>query len=244
MLSNFLLNLNFLFWFPWFNFFFEIFFFQFFLFYCIYLFFNSSNVYYVILYFWILTIFLGILLAFVQMEMFLGFFWVVEFTVIFIALILVFYLNVETLPFNLNLFLNKIYFFFIFLLLLFFFIFSGIFFNFEFFYLIWNNFDYILDNYYESVSNFFLNDFLCLVFNYYLFNSFEFLLLGFILFFGSIICIILNFLSKKNSFIFDLFYLNNLTRGLKLTEYSFLRKQNFFKQNNTNASIRIFKKKS
>ena len=236
--------MNFLFWFPWFNFFFEIFFFQFFLFYCIYLFFNSSNVYYVILYFWILTIFLGILLAFIQMEMFLGFFWVVEFTVIFIALILVFYLNVETLSFNLNLFLNKIYFFFIFFFLLFFFIFSGIFFNFEFFYLTWSSFDYILDNYYESTSNFFLNDFLCLVFNYYLFNSFEFLLLGFILFFGSIICIILNFLSKKNSFISDLFYLNNLISGLKSAEYSFLRKQNFFKQSNVNASIRIFKKKN
>ncbi len=230
------------FWFPWLNFFFENFFIQFFIFYFLFLFFNSNNNYYVLFYFWILLVFFGLYLALSQMELFLGFFWVVEFTVIFISILLLFSLNIEGLNFNLNLYINKLFFFIFFYFFLFFFIF---FYFQNFIELVWIFFyDFLNDNFYYSLSNYVLNDFLSLYFNYYLFNSFEFVCIGLILFSGSLSCIFLNFVTKKKNNKDDFFFFKFFSLHNNHLNFSFLRKQNLLKQNFLNSSVRIFKKKN
>lgn len=239
-----LIFLNFFFWFPWFNFYIEIFLLQFFLFYFMYMFFSSTNTYYILLYFWVLVVFFGLYLGLSQMELFLGFFWVAEFTVVFIAILLAFYLNTEGLNFNLNLLANKLYFFLIFFFNIFFFSFSSLNIAYEVYFFNWLHFEQLFEDYYEAFLNFVLNDFLVLFLNYYFFNSFEFVLLGLILFFGSVVCIVLNSFSKKTNFSNDLNYINLFGPVVDFLSFNFLRKQNLIKQANSTSSVRIFKKKN
>ena len=52
-----------------------------------------SNSYYVILFFFIFTFFIGIYLSLLQVEFFTGFLYVIELTVVFIFIMIMFYLN-------------------------------------------------------------------------------------------------------------------------------------------------------
>ena len=114
---------------------------------------------------------------------------------------------------------------------------------FEDFYLNWVNSIFLWIDYYEGLNNCLMNDFLVLSISYYFLNGFEFLLLGFILFLGSLICVIINKYQKNikisglSSFfnIFDFFndYIN----------FIFLRKQNLNSQSRQEAGLRFFKKK-
>jgi hypothetical protein len=98
-------------------------------------------------------------------------------------------------------------------------------------------------DFYLFLDNFLLNDFFSLFLNYYFFNSFEFVLIAFLLFFGSLICIFLNFLLKYKNFDTELY--SNMYFGFFLNNFSgnLLRKQNLVKQTNGYSSLRIFKKK-
>jgi hypothetical protein len=79
--------------------------------------------------------------------------------------------------------------------------------------------------------------------SYYLFNSFEFLIIGFLLLIGSIICVNLNrFLKSSKTYnypnlfsIFDIF-----KDSIKML---FMRKQTLVNQEREPASTRVFKKK-
>jgi hypothetical protein len=72
--------------------------------------FLTINIYYTLLYLFIEIVLFGVFISLYQMELFTGFLWVVEGSVIFIALLLLFYLNVEGLIVTINLKVYKFFF--------------------------------------------------------------------------------------------------------------------------------------
>lgn len=80
--------------------------------------------------------------------------------------------------------------------------------------------------------------------SYYYFNSFEFLVLGFLLLVGSLVCVNLNrFLkSAKTSNYSKLFSIFEFLSPI--FDMIFLRKQNLVNQETQTASTRAFKKKT
>ena len=69
--------------------------------------FTNNNVYYVLLYLFINIILFGLYLSLIQMELFTGFLWVLEGTIIFISLLFIFHLNVEGFEVKVDLKINK-----------------------------------------------------------------------------------------------------------------------------------------
>lgn len=178
-----------------------------------------------------------------QMDLFAGFLWVVEFTVIFISLLLLFYINVEGNKFSLNLMNNRSYF--SFFLFFFFCLFNNYLFigNNEFYIpLIFNNVD-LWDDFYEALNNTNMNDFRALTIGYYSINSIEFIFIGFLLLVGSIVCVNLNKIQKSMRNIKYSQFLNIFDFFKNFLNFTFMRKQNLTNQNLHPTSIRIFKKK-
>lgn len=88
-----------------------------------------------------------------------------------------------------------------------------------------------------------MNDFVALYISYFCLNSLEYIIIGFLLFFGSILCINLFRVTKiikfKNySDFFKTFKFNQI-----YNYSSFMRKQNLNKQSNATANTRVFKGK-
>ena len=229
------------FWFPWVNFFNDVWFFQILIFYNILLLGLTRNTYYILIYLFLTIILIGIYLGLVQGELFTGFLWVIEFTLVFIILLFLFHLNVEGYSFQIS--LNySIYFF------LFFFIFwlllqsYFVYYDSNFFLIFFNIF--LWEDYYEAFNNKSLNDFLVLTISYYSFNSVELLLIGFILLIGSVVCVLLNRIQKfsKNNNLLNFFF--KISDILNYKNFFFLRKQNVNKQSFYNPSLRVFKKKT
>jgi hypothetical protein len=88
-----------------------------------------------------------------------------------------------------------------------------------------------------------MNDFLLLFISYYSLNSMEFIIIGFFLLIGSVVCVQLNILQKDVK-------IDKLDSFAKIFDFTtdfinfvFLRKQNLNKQTNSPVSLRIFKKK-
>ncbi len=192
-----------------------------------------------------LIFYFGLVLSLVQADLFTGFLWTTEFTIILIALILFFYLNVEGSILKINLKISNFYFIFFFFFFLFFFFFKNSMYNNLDFYndLNWLFFNFYFDDWYESLNNFLMTDFISLYTTYYSINSVEFLIIGYLLFLGSLISVSLN-KSHKNLKIYDnsnflkLFnFFNNFLN------YSFLRKQTLNDQSYYDPNIRLFKKK-
>jgi hypothetical protein len=105
------------------------------------------------------------------------------------------------------------------------------------------NFYGLIDNYYESVFNPITNDLFGFSISYYLLNSVEFILIGFLLLLGSVLCVSL-YQTNKN--IRTQSYNNFLTIFNFFSDFSsffFLRRQNLIKQGNTKPSLKLFKKK-
>ena len=230
-------------WWPWITFLSDIWLIQFILLYFIYLLFSTFNIYFVLFYLFIEIFLIGIFISIIQLELFTGFLWIIECTIIFISLILLFYINVEGIQIKFNLKIYRLYF--VFNLFILFFIFNNFFFiNIYEFYLFinFNNID-MWDNFYESIFNINMNDFKALTIIYYIINSIEFLVIGFILLIGSLICVNLNKLQKfiqiykYNVYFFVFSYFKDYVN------YVFLRKQNIINQSIFNNSIRLFKKK-
>lgn len=192
-----------------------------------------------------LIFYFGLILSLLQAEIFTGFLWTTEFTVILIALILFFYLNVEGSILKININISNFYYVFFLIFFLFFFFSYFSFFDSINYYneLNWIFFNFYFDDWYESLNNFLMTDFISLYTTYYSINSVEFLIIGYLLFLGSLIAVALN-KSQKNSKI------NENSNFLKLfnffsnfLNYSFLRKQNLNDQSYYDPNIRLFKKK-
>jgi hypothetical protein len=234
---------NLIYWWPWLNFFSETWVLQILMVYTLYLIFSTLNIYYVLLYLFLEVFLFGIFISVIQMELFTGFLWVVECTVIFIALILLFYLNVEGNQLRINLKTYRIYFTFI--LFFIFCIFNNYLFigNFEFYLpLIFNSID-LWDDFYEALHNTNMNDFRALSIGYYSINCIEFLFVGLILLVGSVVCVNLNKIQKSMRIFKYNSYFNIFDFFKDFLNFTFMRKQNLTTQNLTPASIRIFKKK-
>ena len=101
----------------------------------------------------------------------------------------------------------------------------------------------VYDDYYESLYNTNMNDFMGFLVSYYYLNSFEFTLVGILLLIGSVACVNLFKINKLNRVAsFDGFFkIFNFFKDF--SDYIFLRKQNLTKQNNATTATRIFKKK-
>jgi len=227
-------------WWPWVNIIPEVFFVQTIIIYLSYLFFTYNNIYYSLLYIFCNFFFIGISLSILQLELFTAFLWLIECTVIFIFLVLLFYVNIKSSKTNLFLDFNKAN-----VILYLSFLFFCSFFNFvemeSHSFLNFNLF-YCWDDYYESFHNFVMNDLFGFTISYYIINALSFFLIGFLLLIGSVLCVTLynyNKNARVQSYgnflnLFDFF--NNFISSI------FLRKQNIFKQGNTIASTKLFSK--
>lgn len=230
-------------WWPWLTFWSDLWFVQFVMIYILYLMFSALNVYYVLLYMFLEIFFFGIFISIYQMELFTGFLWVTECTVVFISLLLLFYLNIEGNQVRLDLKVFRLYYsfglFVIFVVLMNFSYGT----EFELYVPLALNFIDIWDDFYEALSNTNSNDFMMLTISYYSLNSFEFICVGILLLIGSVVCVNLNKMQKslkvqKYSNTLDVF---NFFKDF--VNYVFMRKQNLVDQTMHPASVRLFKKK-
>jgi len=230
-------------WWPWLTFWSDLWFVQFVMIYILYLMFSALNVYYVLLYMFLEIFFFGIFISIYQMELFTGFLWVTECTVVFISLLLLFYLNIEGNQVRLDLKVFRLYYsfglFIIFVVLMNFSYGT----EFELYVPLALNFIDIWDDFYEALSNTNSNDFMMLTISYYSLNSFEFICVGILLLIGSVVCVNLNKMQKslkvqKYSNTLDIF---NFFKDF--VNYVFMRKQNLVDQTMHPASVRLFKKK-
>ena len=205
--------------------------------------FSTLNVFYVLIYLFIEIFLFGIFLSIYQMELFTGFLWVTEGSVVFVSILLLFYLNIDGSQINLNLKLFKLYnSFWVFLMVIVFANFSFILEYEQYLPLALNTID-LWDDFYEAVHNSSMNDFYVLTISYYSINSVEFTCVGLLLLFGSVVCVNLNKVQKNlrvykydSAFkVFDFFK--------DFINFTFMRKQNAMDQAMWNPSVRIFKRK-
>ncbi len=183
---------------------------------------------------------MGIYLSVFQMELFTAFLWLIECSVLFVFLLLLFYINIKGV-FTYTINQNHYY---IFSLLLFIYVLLvGNFNDFDNFFKVDLNFYGLIDNYYESLNNVVSNDLFGFSISYYFLNAVEFLFIGFLLLIGSVVCVNLYLFNKNvraqnvNSYfyVFSFFF--------DFTSFLFLRKQNLFKQGNNKPNLKIFKRK-
>lgn len=214
---------------------------QIFLLYTLYLIFKSKNIFYSLLYTFIQLIFFGIFIAYYQMEFYTGFLWVAEFSIFLVFLILLIYLNTDG-YIKLNYLLMNIKLYYYILLFTLFFIIIKLQ-NVQLFNDFLFDFNSLWDDYYEALNNTLVNDFNGLFNSYYVINSFEFVIFGLLLLFGTFLCvslyktIFINKIIPYSSF-FSIFNFFNLK-----INYNFMRQQNLHTQTNTPASNRVIKKK-
>ena len=223
-------------------FFFENLIIQFFILYLIYLILVNNNLYYTLLYVFIEIVLCGIFICLYQLELFTGFLWVAEFTIIFISIILLFYLNVDGLHLKYNVNINSLYYYIPTTLIFLLYYNLDLFTEIELYLPIELNSIDFFDNYYESFNNNSLNDFTALTISYYLINSFEFLVIGFILLVGSVICVNLYKSNKNYSIIKQSTVLNMFDFFKDFINFTFIRKQDLNKQTNSTVSLRSIKK--
>ena len=234
---------NIILWWPWVSFWSDLWFVQFVMIYIIYLMFSALNPYYVLLYMFLEIFFFGIFISIYQMELFTGFLWVTECTVVFVSLLLLFYLNVEGNQVRLNLKIFRLYYSFgLFVIFSLFSIYSFCS-EFECYTPLAFNFIDLWDDYYEALYNVNSNDFTMLTISYYSLNSAEFIFLGLLLLVGSVVCVHLNKAQKSLKVQKYNYTLNVFDFFKDFVNYVFMRKQNLNDQTLNPASLRLFKKK-
>lgn len=196
--------------------------------------------YYVLLYTFANFFLIGIYLSIFQIELFTAFLWLVECSVLFVFLLLLFYVNIKgvysyTVSQNYTLFFSL--FFFLYIVLLNPFSESDSFGSVE------MSFYGLLDNYYEALHNNVANDLFGFSISYYFLNAVEFLFVGFLLLVGSVVCVNLYTFNRNVRTQSSNNYLTLFNFFSDFTSFLFLRKQNLIKQGNNKASVKLFKKK-
>lgn len=227
-------------WWPWLTLWDDVFLIQFFIICTFVYIYNYKNIYYVLLYTFVNFFLVGIYLSIYQIELFTAFLWLVECSVLFVFLLLLFYINIKgvysyTITQNYILFFSLLFVLYVLLL--------NPFSESDGSILIDNNFYGLLDNYYEALQNNVTNDLFGFSISYYYLNAIEFLFIGFLLLVGSVVCVNLysfNRLVREQSVSN---YLSLFNFFSDLTSFLFLRKQNLIKQGNNKASLKLFKKK-
>ena len=205
--------------------------------------FTNTNVYYTLLYLFVEIFFFGLYVSLVQMELFTGFLWVLEGTIVFISLLLLFHLNAEGFEVKINLQVSKHMYV---LSLLFFFMFYCCFYyliDLELKELQIFNITSFWENYYEALFNININDFKLLFISYYKVNSVEFLTIGLLLLIGSVACVNLNKYQKFIKIYKHDSFLKTFNYFVDFVDFMFLRKQNLNYQTQHQPAVKIFKKK-
>ncbi len=182
----------------------------------------------------------GVYLSIFQIELFTAFLWLVECSVLFVFLLLLFFLNIKgsytyTTSYTYN------YIFSLFLLT--YFILINYYSDSDSLALVDMSFYGLNDNYYESLYNNVSNDLFGFSISYYFINGIEFIFIGFLLLVGSVICVNLYQFNKSVRAQSYNNYLTVFNFFTDFTSFFFLRKQNLIKQGNNKASLKIFKKK-
>jgi len=101
----------------------------------------------------------------------------------------------------------------------------------------------VVDNYYESIYNPILNDLFGFSISYYFLNGFEFIIIGFILLVGSVVCVNLYQMNKNIRVQNYTSFLTIFNFFLDFSSFFFLRRQNLIKQGNVKSGLKLFKKK-
>lgn len=219
------------------NYYFDVFLLQFLILYTFYLVFFAVNIYYLLAYLFLQIAYFGLVLSILQLELFTGFLWVTELTILFIFLLVCFYLNAEgSFTFLANK-LTKIYY--ICIIATFFAFWTQI----ELGSLFLFNYIDIWDDFYESLDNSLMTDFYGLFSIYYNFNSFFTFSVFFLLFICSVVCVILNKNAKlpRKQKVGN--YLSIFNYFKDFSNFIFYRKQNLSKQTARIPATKIFKKK-
>jgi len=175
-----------------------------------------------------------------QIEVFTAFLWLIECSVLFVFLLLLFYLNVKGVSSYIFMQTYQTILFialFLFCILLTTYLDTQAYSTF-----IGEPFN-IFDNYYESFLNQVTNDLFGLSISYFLLNSLEFLIVGFLLLVGSVICVNLYQVNKNIRVQNYSSFLGVFNFFTDFLSFYFLRRQNLIKQGNTKAALKVFKKK-
>ena len=198
-----------------------------------------NNIYYSLLYTFFNFFLLGIYLSIFQLELFTAFLWLIECSVLFVFLLLLFYLNIK----GFYIYTYKQTYLYLYLC-----IYLIIVVIISFYYGTENNFFEInlfsaVDNYYESIYNPILNDLFGFSISYYFLNGFEFIVIGFLLLVGSVVCVNLYQMNKNIRVQNYSSFLTIFNFFLDFSSFFFLRRQNIVKQGNVKPSLRVFKRK-
>lgn len=197
-----------------------------------------TNPFYMLLYFFTYTFTIGCVILIYQIEFFTGFLYVLEITVVFIMLILYFYFNFKgTWSYNLSEYITTwpVFFFIIYSL-------PTVYVEDE--STLPNLFNAIdtWDDYYEALNQHLMNDFAGLFISYYMVHSLELIIIGFMLFIGSIGCITLYSLINTSKRVDYNLVINFLSYYTKFYDTLFIRKQTLNNQTHRRDSVRVVKK--
>lgn len=99
------------------------------------------------------------------------------------------------------------------------------------------------DDFYEALTNTNINDFVSFLISYYMINSFNLILLGFIILIISIVCVNLNKFTKITRVQHTSEFLNIFDFFKSIVAFNIIRQQNLVDQEASTPSSRIFKKK-
>lgn len=198
-----------------------------------------NNIYYTLLYVFLNFFFLGVYLSTLQLDLFTAFLWLLECSVVFVFLLLLFFLNVKgafkTHSSNMAI-LALLCCLVLYLTLI------NVYQEHDTLFCVNVFQNNLVDNFYESIFNFLLNDLYGLSISYYTINSPELIIVGFLLLLGSVVCVNLNQASKNASNQGH----GNFVKVIKLFEnlasFAFLRKQNLINQSNRKSCTKIYTK--
>jgi uncharacterized membrane protein len=99
----------------------------------------------------------------------------------------------------------------------------------------------LFDNFYESLSNNIMNDLFGFSISYFLVNGVEFVIIGFLLLIGSVVCVNLYQINKNSKARAYTNFLTVFNFFTDFTSFFFLRKQNLTKQCTIKSSLKVFK---
>lgn len=228
-------------WFPWHSFFNYLTIFGIIYMLTLFSIYSTDNVYYVVLYMIFIVFLFSANLVILDLDIFAGLLLLIESVVILMLFFLVIYIT-PNLNFNTKIQKWKVYTVLVIILtVLSFYSYVNLG---EFFFspfMITSNF---LDDFYEALNEFYSIDLTGVFINLYVTNSTLLVVIGLLLLIASIICVVLvSFFTKLRNSSFKSF-LEIFEIAKTCYSFIFLRKQNLAKQGRSNASTRIFNKKT
>ena len=174
-----------------------------------------------------------------QVELFTAFLWLVECSVLFVFLLLLFFLNIR----GVFLYTFCTYYKYVCICLTVVYLTAlSNYTNTDSLCVVLSDSFSLIDNYYEAVYNSIGNDLIGFMLSYYFINGFEFLLVGFLLLVGSVICVNLYQMSRAVKNFNYKNFLNIFNFFLDFSSFFFIRRQNLIKQGNVKPSLKLFKK--